>query len=74
MFLKKILIKNFTKVVDFFHLFQLVSNGITATTFYGEEKQITMEMNEAQKSHKVEYSKGNTRRGNLTGVLIISLL
>lgn len=64
MFVKKILIKGFIKAVDVFNLFQLVSNGITATTFYSDEKQIVMEMNEAQKSYKVEYSKGNTRRGN----------
>ena len=64
MFVKKTLIKNFIKSVEFFYLFQLVSNGITANTFYSEEKQMTMEMNEAKKSHKVEYSKGNTRRGN----------
>lgn len=64
MFVKKILIKGFIKAVDVFNLFQLVSNGTTATTFYSDEKQIAMEMNEAQKSYKVEYSKGNTRRGN----------
>lgn len=64
MFVKKILIKGFIKAVDVFNLFQLVSNGITATTFYSDEKQIAMEMNETQKSYKVEYSKGNTRRGN----------
>ena len=64
MFVKKILIKGFIKAVDVFNLFQLVSNGTTATTIYSDEKQIAMEMNEAQKSYKVEYSKGNTRRGN----------